>query len=262
MQYLPIIITALLGVFALIAKTNQDGNPGYLNKLTPFGIIVFFLLIASFVTSIWLQHNTELENEQQKQIERKNVIIDSLKEREKFKQDSIGYVKTISSLEFQKQLNLKKIVEDSIRYMVTLSKFSQQLSYQSQALFDIQKVLHPIRNIKFSYQIEISSGNSQRFKQYFKRLKNGIDSLMPSLNNSNKPVDGISVAGLSNDIPYQYRIARNSSLFPISTDDKEDEIYYLSNLTPTLNFYKIPVNILATQLYVQSNNIEEAVFKR
>ena len=72
LQYIPIIITALLGLLGLISKTKKDDKPGYFNKLTPFGIIVCLLLLSSFITAIWLQNNKDRENEVQKK-EAKNT---------------------------------------------------------------------------------------------------------------------------------------------------------------------------------------------
>lgn len=283
LQYIPIIITALLGLLGLISKTKKDDKPGYFNKLTPFGIIVCFLLLSSFITAIWLQNNKDRENEAQKKEAKNKALLDAINQKHQFEIDSIGREGTINRLENQKDLieqqklddsarfkvtlshlqnqnnlTLQQKFADSIRFNVTLSNFGEQLIRQDQTLFNIQKVIHPIKNVGFSYTIEISEGKSLRYKKYLERVKSGIDSLVSILNTTNTSTNGVSIAGWTDNVANNFYIKRTSSLYPNSSGE-EEEIYFLSDWKPTLYFYKNPVDIKQTQFYFQTFKVGAGV---
>lgn len=262
LQYVPIIITALLGLLGLISKTKKDDKPGYFNKLTPFGVVVCLLLLSSFITAIWLQNNKDRENEVQKKEAKNRALIESIKQKHQFELDSVGREATITGLEKQKSLIEQQKLDDSIRFNVNLSNFGAQLIRQNQTLINIQKIIHSFKNVSFEYTIEISEGKSISLKKYIERVQSGIDSLIPTLKSSYTPIryltnDGVSIVGFNNnDMPVRFSIKRNSSLYPKSSGD-EKEIYFLFNVKPTLYFYKKPIDIKQTQFYFQNFNSSE-----
>lgn len=179
----------MIGLLGLISKTKKDDKPGYFNKLTPFGVIVF--LLSSFIIAILLQKNKDIDSEVQKAIAKNKALNDSITQQRRFEIDSIGREETINSLQNQKSLIEQEKLDDSIRFNVTMSKFGEQLIRQNQTLVNIQKVIHSFKNVAFEYTIEISEGKFLSFKKYIKRLQSGIDGLIPSLKSPYTPTTKI-----------------------------------------------------------------------
>jgi hypothetical protein len=202
-QFIPIIITALLGIVGLIAKTKKDDKPGYFNRLTPFGVIVLLLLTVSSVTTYELQRQKEEQNYIERAAANNRYYRDSMINRQKFIEDSISHKATIDSLGVEKRNNLG-------RFNITLLKFSQQLNYQNRALFEIQRVLHPLKNFQLSFQIEVHSGKSIPLQLYFSNLKKIVDSLLPSLVKSHRPIEGLNIIGGQDSIGRKISVSSTS----------------------------------------------------
>lgn len=235
-SYLPIIITALLGIIGLIAKTKKDDKPGYLNKLTPFGFVVLALLICASLTTFWTQYNQTLQA-------KNKAIIDSLNHRHEFLIDSIGHITTISKLELQKQINQKKIQDDSIRFNITLEKFSEQLNIQDQNLHNIQRILLPIKDVFVTFSIEISLDSFPELIAYKERLKTGIEKLLSfynTENNTDKFIDDTYVSSRNNKNEIEeIEISKKSSLWPNSLTERFAHVVF--DQFGDFYFYKTPI---------------------
>ncbi len=119
LQYITIIISFLLGIIGVLAKTEKptkDVQKHYFKKLSPFGLIVIALLCLTVVISIF----TEISKREDSRITLQNNI-------NKAKEDSTRQALTINLLEEQ-------IVSDSVRFATTLSLFGEQIQQQTKTL--------------------------------------------------------------------------------------------------------------------------------
>jgi hypothetical protein len=178
LSYVIIIITAVLAILGLIAKTKKDDKPGLLNSLTPFGIIVLVLLFSSLVANIFIQIEKDRKNKEEKDaaLNEKNAAIDkarrdSITARNNFLIDSLGHQLTIKALREESKLNALKSFNDSLRFSITYAKS--------------QEILNPLFPLKLSANFFI---NLRSLQPYEKRtLREFLDYFSNAFKNKKLP---------------------------------------------------------------------------
>jgi hypothetical protein len=175
--YITLIIASLLGILGLISKTKTDEKSRLINKLTPFGYIVLILIIITGVISFFSQREKDRKSKQEKEDITKKATRDSIIQENHFLKISYAQTKTISSLNEQKKRDSTKIKQDSLRFLLTLYNFKEQLNRQEKTLENIEEILHPLFPMKIEGDIKVTLGEKsiEIIKKYLKELDSQIE---------------------------------------------------------------------------------------
>lgn len=139
--FLDIIIATLVLICMVVPlwKDYQDGH--YSKKLSKRFKWQFYLMsLAGLLTLFFTIFKSKLAKNEKLELIEKNRI-DSLEARNWYIKDSTGHIFTIQELTNQRKMDSLKIIEDSVRYDVTLSNFAKQLSLQGLSLQRQNKTL-------------------------------------------------------------------------------------------------------------------------
>ena len=153
--YIIITITALLGLGGLIFKTKKDEKKGVFNKLTTTGYVVLFLLLASLLVNFWSQNEKDKAADLERKAATDKAINDSIRFSNKGLIDSLRFVTTSQKLQEQRSIDSTKIVTDSNRFDITLSKFLEQSNKQDKALDNLQEIKHPLFPLRITGTVAV-----------------------------------------------------------------------------------------------------------
>ncbi|MEP6683936.1 MAG: hypothetical protein ABJA35_11780 [Parafilimonas sp.] len=138
-------MTAIAGLFW---RAKRDEPKEFKNRLTKLGLFLVITTIVGVLINFYSQYNTFATNESEK---KQSDSIQNLR----YTLLQSSSTQTVIGLRQQRSLDSNQIIADSQRFNITLGKFGEQLITQNEALFNINKVLHPLFPLHIYCKIEI-----------------------------------------------------------------------------------------------------------